>query len=120
MIAKSSRIALEVVAGILAVLVLLMLVALWRLSMGPVQLDFLTPRIEAALADPQSGLSVRVGSTRLTWAGERRSIEFHIRDVRIRDRGGVTIAALPDVAVRLSLRALAQGTVAPTGCATTS
>ncbi len=56
MIAKSSRIVLEVVAGILAVLVLLMLVALWRLSTGPVQLDFLTPRIEAALTDPQSGL----------------------------------------------------------------
>ncbi|MCH8154645.1 MAG: AsmA-like C-terminal domain-containing protein, partial [Proteobacteria bacterium] len=114
MIAKSSRIALEVVAGILAVLVLLMLVAIWRLSSGPVQLDFLTPRIEAALADPQSGRSVRIGSTQLTWAGERRSIEIHTRDVRIRDREGVTIAALPDVVIRLSLRALVQGTIAPT------
>ncbi len=114
MIAKSSRIALEVVAGTLAVLVLLVLVALWRLSSGPVQLDFLTPRIEAALADWQNGLSVQIGSTQLTWAGERRSIEIHTRDLRIRDREGVTVAALPDVVIRLSLRALVQGIIAPT------
>jgi hypothetical protein len=114
MIAKSTRIAFEVVAGVLAVVVLLTAVALWRLSTGPVQLDFATPRIEAALSDPQRGLFVRVGSTELTWAGQRRAIEFHARDVRIRNREGLTIAALPDVAIRLSLRALVQGVVAPT------
>ncbi|MEE8500021.1 MAG: AsmA-like C-terminal domain-containing protein [Kiloniellales bacterium] len=114
MIVKSTRIALEVVAGVLAVVVLLVVVALWRLSTGPVQLDFATPRIEAALSDPQRGLFVRVGSTELTWPGQRRAIEIHTRDVRIRNREGFTIAALPDVAIRLSLRALVQGVVAPT------
>ena len=48
MIVKSTRIALEVVAGTLAVVVLLTMVALWRLSKEPVRLDFLTPHIEAA------------------------------------------------------------------------
>ncbi len=114
MIAKSTRIALEVVAGILAVVVLLVLVALWRLASGPVQFDMLTPHIEEALADPQRGLAVRVGGTELTWGGWRRTIDFHARDVRIRNADGFTVAALPDVVVRLSLRALVQGVIAPT------
>lgn len=114
MIARSTRIALEVVAGVLAVAVLLSLVALWRLTTAPVQLDFLTPHIEAALADTQRGLFVQVGRTELIWAGERRAVEFHTYDLRVRDSDGVTVAALPDVAVRLSLRALVQGVIAPT------
>ena len=113
MIAKFARITIEVVAGVLAVLVLLVLVALWRLSTGPVQLDFLTPRIEKALSDPEAGLSVRIGSTVLTWGGRRRSIDIHTRNVRIRDREGLAVAALPELAIRLSLRALIQGTIAP-------
>jgi hypothetical protein len=114
MIVKSTRIALEVVAGTLAVVVLLSMVALWRLSKEPVRLDFLTPHIEAALDELDSGLFVQIGRTELIWAGERRSIEFHTRDLRIRNRDGVAVAAFPDVVVRLSLRALVQGVIAPT------
>jgi hypothetical protein len=114
MIAKGTRIALEVVAGTVAVVVLVSLVALWRLSKEPVRLDFITPHIEAALDDLDSGFYVQIGHTELIWAGERRSIEFHTRDLRIRNRDGVSVAAFPDVAVRLSLRALVQGVIAPT------
>ncbi|MHA1152133.1 MAG: YhdP family protein [Alphaproteobacteria bacterium] len=114
MIVRSTRIALEVVAGTLAVVVLLAMVALWRLSMEPVRLDFLTPHIEAALDELDSGFFVQIGHTELIWAGERRSIEFHTRDLRIRNRDGVAVAAFPDVVVRLSLRALVQGVIAPT------
>ena len=114
MIAKGTRIAIEVVAGTLAVVVLVSLVALWRLSKEPVRLDFLTPHIEAALDELDSGFFVQIGHTELIWAGERRSIEFHTRDLRIRNRDGIVVAAFPDVAVRLSLRALVQGVIAPT------
>ncbi len=114
MIVKSTRIALEVVAGTLAVVVLLSAVALWRLSKEPVRLDFLSPHIEAALNQLDSGFFVQIGHTELSWAGERRTIEFHTRDLRIRDRDGVMVAAFPDVVVGLSLRALVQGVVAPT------
>jgi hypothetical protein len=114
MIARTTRITLEVLAGIIAVLVLLVGVSLWRLSTGPVDLDFITPKIEAALSDPDGGISVEIGATQLTWGGWRRTIDLHTRNVTVRDREGVTVAALPDIVVRLSLRALAQATVAPT------
>ncbi|MEE8084324.1 MAG: DUF3971 domain-containing protein, partial [Alphaproteobacteria bacterium] len=114
MIQKSTRIVLEVAAGILAVVVLVIGMALWRLSSGPVHLDFLTPRIESALSDPQSGLMVRVGRTELTWGGWAKTLDLHTRDLRVLDRQGATLATLPDVVVRLSLRALVQGAIAPT------
>lgn len=114
MIAHTTRITLEVLAGIIAVLVLLVGVSLWRLSTGPVDLDFITPDIEAALSDPDGGISVEIGTTQLTWGGWRRTIDLHTQNVTVRDREGVTVAALPDVVIRLSLRALAQATVAPT------
>lgn len=114
MIAKGTRIALEVVAGALAVVVLVSLVAMWRLSKEPVRLDFITPHIEAALDDLDSGLFVQIGHTELIWAGERRSIEIHTRNLRVRNRDGVVVAAFPDIVVRLSLRALVQGVIAPT------
>ena len=114
MIAKGTRIALEVVAGALAVVVLVSLVAMWRLSKEPVRLDFITPHIEAALDELDSGLFVQIGHTELIWAGERRSIEIHTRNLRVRNRDGVVVAAFPDIVVRLSLRALVQGVIAPT------
>lgn len=114
MIRTSTRIALEVVIGILAVIALLVGVAIWRLSSGPVQLDFLTARVERALSDPAGGYTVAIGSTDLTWGGWSRTVDLHARNVRVRDAAGAIVAALPDSVVRISLRALIQGTVAAT------
>ena len=114
MIQRGTRIAIEVIAGLIGIAVLLVGMSLWRLSTGPVELDFLTPAVEAALSDPAGGLSVRVGRTELTWGGWDKTLDLHTRDVRIQDEKGFTLAVLPDIVVRLSLRALVQGNVAPT------
>ncbi len=114
MIQRGTRIAIEVIAGLIGVVVLLVGMSLWRLSTGPIELDFLTPAVETALSDPDGGLSVRVGRTELTWGGWDKTLDLHTRDVRIQDEKGFTLAALPDIVVRLSLRALVQGSIAPT------
>ncbi|RMD64041.1 MAG: hypothetical protein D6826_03455, partial [Alphaproteobacteria bacterium] len=114
MIRTGTRIALEVIIGLMAVAALLVGVALWRLSSGPVQLEFLTPRIERALSDPRGGYTVRVGATELTWGGWARTVDLHARNLTVFSAEEEVVAVLPDVVVRLSLRALAQGTLAPT------
>ena len=114
MVRKTAVIAFEVVVGLIAVAALLTGLAFWRLSTGPVDLDFLTPEIEAALSDPTAGISVEIGRTQVIWEEGRRSIDLHARDVRVRGGNGEDLAALPDVALRLSLRALVQGVIAPT------
>lgn len=114
MIRRSTRIAIEAIIGLLAAGALLAGMALWRLSAGPVQVDFLTPYLEAVFAETKSGLSVEVGETVLSWEGWSRTIDLRTRQVRIRDAAGTTVAVLPDVSIALSLRALLRGTVAPT------
>jgi len=113
-IRRSAVIATEVVAGLLAAAALLAGLAFWRLTTGPVDLDFLTPQIEAALSDPDKGFEVRIGRTELTWGGENRTVDLHTRQVHVFGNDGAILAALPDIVLKLSLRALVQGTIAPT------
>jgi hypothetical protein len=112
-IRRSTRILIEAVIGVLAGFVLLAGMAIWRLSAGPVHMDFLTPYLEAVFAETKSGLSVEVGDTVLTWEGWSRTLDLRARQVEMRNAKGATIALFPDVSVTLSMRALLRGTVAP-------
>ena len=63
MIARSSRIFLEVVLGTLIGFALLGAVSAWRLAQGPVSLTFLTPSIQEALAELDLGVRFAIGDT---------------------------------------------------------
>jgi hypothetical protein len=114
MLRRSTRILVEVVLGLLAAAVLLIGVTVWRLSEGPLHVDFLTPYLERALTGGEKAPSVEIGETVLTWTDWARTLDLRARAVRLRDANDFTIATLPDVSVNLSLRALVQGVVAPT------
>ncbi len=114
MLRRSSRILIEVVLGVLAAAALLVGVTVWRLSEGPLRVDFLTPYLETALAGGDKAPRVEIGETVLTWADWARTVDLRARAVRLSDASGFTIANLPDVSVNLSLRALVQGVIAPT------
>ncbi len=114
MIQRSLRITLEVVIGVLAGLAILAGIGVWRLSSGPVHLEFLTPYLEEALRDPQGQLTVDVGETVLTWGGWTRAVDLRVRNIRVIGSDEGTVAVLPDASVTLSTRALVQGIVAPT------
>ena len=114
MISRSTRICIEVLAGLLAGLAILAGVAVWRLSAGPVAVDFLTPYLEAAFNEAEENASIDIGETVVTWEGWTRTVDLRAQRIRVSDETGGTLAVLPDVAVTLSLRALVQGTVAPT------
>lgn len=114
MIRKTTKIAIEVVIGVLAGLALLSGLALWRLSTAPVEIDFLTPYLEAAFEKSDSKFRVDIGQTVLTWEGWSRTIDLRTRQITLRDRSDTILASLPDASISLSLRALVQGTVAPT------
>ncbi len=114
MIRRSTRIALEALVGLVLAVALVGAGALWRLSEGPVSVDFLTPELEAAFSAPDSPLRVEVGRTELIWGGWQRTVDLRATDWRLIGPDGRTVAQLPEVGVALSLRALAQGVIAPT------
>ncbi|MEZ5669491.1 MAG: AsmA-like C-terminal region-containing protein [Alphaproteobacteria bacterium] len=107
-------IGLEVLAGATLGFMVLMGVTIWRLSEGPIEIDFMSDTIEQALSDPDRGVNVAVGSTLLTWEGWARGLDIHLIDVTVRNGAGDEIAEVGDMSVAFGLRALMRGELAPT------
>jgi hypothetical protein len=87
---------------------------LWRLSTGPMQVHFLTPYLEDALASALGGRRIHVQNTILAWNVEAKSLELQARQVAIRQSDDTLLATIPTIDVELSVRALLRGTVALT------
>lgn len=109
---------LKFIVGLCAVTVagatVLFVFAVARLAMGPVSLDFLTPHIESGLNAEDGDFRVRIGGTVLTWSKAERDLDILAKDVRVANREGAEQAFVPEVAIGLSVRALAQGEFRPT------
>jgi hypothetical protein len=105
---------LEVLAGLLAVIIIAGGVVAVRLQeQAPLQLSFLTPYLEQSLNQIDPNIRVRIGNTLLTWSGWKGPLDLRARDVQVSDAAGQGVATLPDISVSLSLRALLIGEIAP-------
>ena len=114
MIRRTARLVLEYCAAIVAGIIVVAALAAWRLSSGPIALDFLTPYIEEALSAEDGSIAVELDQTVLTWAGWDRNLDLRARGVRAVRSDGTVVATVPELSVNLSLGALARGMVAPT------
>lgn len=114
MIRRTVKVFLWVFCACVALTVVLSGLLVWRLSVSPLSLGFLTPYLEEALTDSLSGRHVEVQETVLAWNTRRRNLDLRARAVTIRDDQGSVLATLPAVDVTLSRRALLRGTVALT------
>ena len=114
MIQRSTKIFLEVLIGLVVLALVPTAILLWRLSQGPVELDFLTPYIEDAFEAAVPNSRVTVGTTQLQWPGWSHSIDLQASNIGFLDLDGQIGVDLPEVSLKLSARALFQGVVAPT------
>ena len=85
----------------------------WKLSQGPLVLNFLTPYIEQALSAKDGGYRIKVSGTELSWAGWRRTLDLKAMGLTALDGQGNVLAAVPELYLRLSGKALVQGMIAP-------
>lgn len=85
----------------------------WRISTGPLALDFLTPYLEDALTPADRSYVVHLDTTELHWAGWKGSLDVRAVGVRVANGDGKTAAAIPALSLGLSVRALSEGMVAP-------
>lgn len=101
--------------GVIVVgLLVLLPVLLWRLSGGPIALDFMTPYIQEALADPDGRLSVRLEGSALALADNRRTLELRAMGVAVyMGQSARPVAMVPEMALSLSGKALLNGELAP-------
>ena len=83
MLGRCTRILFEVAALTALALLLLTGVATWRLSQGPVPLNFLTSHVENALNDMVRPVRVSVQGTNLAWAGWERTLDIRVMGTKI-------------------------------------
>ena len=104
-----TRIGLECVLGLVAGLVILLGFLAWRLSEGPVPLNFLTPRLVAAL-DMGDG-KVSIDQTFLVWNAEASSLDLRVRGLTMANAEGEQKLVLPESNLELSIGGLLGGRI---------
>jgi hypothetical protein len=113
-ISRALIITSELIGGLLAVAFIAFVALFWRLSTGPISLDYLTPYIEKALSTKPASVEVKIQNTELVWAGWGNNFDIRIYSAAILGRGGKILAMLPEASVGFSVPALFRGLVAPT------
>lgn len=109
----ASKFLIGTLAGLVAALMACSAVLVWRLSQGPIVLDFLSPYLESALNQNRAGVHVSLGRTVLDWSDLSANFPVTVEQVRISDPLGREVATVPRLAVTLSARALLRGMIAP-------
>jgi uncharacterized protein YhdP len=101
------------VRSLITVALLLVIVGgalVWRLRSGPIPLDFLVPRVKAAL-DLGPGWQLDVEGVELTWRATAHQVELRARGLRIAPPGDGASVTLAGARIRLSRAALLGGHV---------
>ena len=115
MVRRSLLIGLEVVAALIAGFAILIGFTAWRLADGhPVHLGFLVPYFERSLDAPDHAFKVKLDDLIVTWTGGNQLISVRAIRVRAVTAEGRELASVPQIGLRLSVRAMMRGLVAPT------
>ena len=103
---------------LLEVLALIVLLAIagagllaWRLSEGPLELDFLKPELEKTLTDARDGRPVSLEAFSLEWSEDRHRIEARFEGISLKDRDGQEQVKAERGTVSLDTVALLRGQI---------
>lgn len=105
--------AIRLLGGLGAGFAIFMLVVAWRLSSGPISLSWATPYVENALNSAHPNFHFRFDDTILTWAGWQRTFDVRVLNVRVVGDNDTALAAVPEISLSISARALLHGKIAP-------
>lgn len=101
----------------LAVIVLITIVAsgalMWRLSSGPVSIEFARKYIEQALSDPDEGVEVNIGEIVLQWSNPVAPVMLGMKDLRVKCASKTDVFSVSESAITLSIPALVHGNIHP-------
>jgi len=97
-----------------AALILVIGFGLWRLIQGPIELDRLTPYVEAALNRSADGLHIGISAVRFAIDRNGRQLDLQIERVRLSRADGEPLATFSEMSASFSLSSLLRGRLAPT------
>ena len=101
-------------ASIVAALILVVGVGLWRLAQGPIELGRLTPYVEEALNRTADGYHVAISGVRFAIDPGGRQLDLRIVGVRLSSTDGKPIASFSEISTGFGLSSLLRGRLTPT------
>ncbi|MFT6462866.1 MAG: hypothetical protein ACJA0Y_002376, partial [Maricaulis maris] len=104
---------LEAVAALLALTIFAIGFVLWRLSSGPVELEFLREDAQAMLATAFEGEVVALGSLQARFEPSTRAIVLVATDVTVAEASGEVVTRAPRIEAGLAADALIFGRIEP-------
>jgi hypothetical protein len=104
-----------VLLSVTAILVIVGAAFFWRLSQGPVSLDFMTERIEREINKSLSGMTVDVAGAVIELDSKTNDPHFRLRDLVLLDKSGNLIAKSQRAAISFESSALLMGSLVPRG-----
>lgn len=111
MIRRTTLIAVEIVLGLAAALIIGLGVAWWRLSQGPVDLSFIKQHVQAELSEARSGRPVGIESVQLAWSSEANALELRAVGVTVEDARGTVLSRSEEARIELAALPLLIGRV---------
>lgn len=108
--------ALETLAFVVAIVFVAWLALLWRLSQGPLNVDFLTEPLEKTLSAVHAdmGMGIDLGTTEMVWKGSYRDpLELHLKDVHVFRTDKTPVLAVSRIGLEVSVESLLTGRVLP-------
>ena len=116
MVKKTTKIFIELIAGLIAGMVILCALGLWFLSKGPLNINYLTAVIEDNINNNQDLIDIDIAGLSLVWRGGGKlsnitAIDIIARDVVVEQKHGTGSAFLPKTILGVSFKALARGEI---------
>jgi hypothetical protein len=83
----------------------------WRLSQGPIDLEFIRPQVQRSLSEARGGDKVTIGSLALEWSRRSGKVEVAARDVKAFGKAQTALFVSDRAAVSLDATSLLAGKV---------
>ena len=113
MIRRTTVLFLEVLVALVVVVIVGIGAFAWRLSDGPIEVDWARPYLSDALSDPDSGIRTEIGRASIEMSTWDRAFDVVAQDVVVLDDTGAVRARIGAISVALSPEALLAGKLAP-------
>ena len=114
MVKRTCRVVLRIAVGLVLAATALVVVAALRLMAGPVDLDFMRPRIARLIDAPGNDIHPDFDRIFFEWSGISRPIRLAFTGLRFTNGQGQVIATAPEAALTFEPRSVVRGLLLPT------
>lgn len=110
---RGAKLVVHVLGTLVGLATIALAGAAWRLAQGPIALGAMTPYIEAALNEQDTGYYFEIGDAELAWGDWQRAFDLRVLDVRVTHDAGLPAMVAGEVILEMALPPLVRGELRP-------